>query len=81
MEGLEGRHVLSYIILGTVATTLISRSLKSRDMDERVPVVPFADNRARARHHRRPPADEVIAQVAEAIFQPGAVPGWYQVAS
>ncbi|KAL1678691.1 hypothetical protein EV122DRAFT_277893 [Schizophyllum commune] len=51
-----------------------------RDGDERVPVVPLADNRARARHHRRPPADEIIAQVAEAIFRPGAVPGWYQVA-
>ncbi|KAI5885185.1 uncharacterized protein SCHCODRAFT_02645347 [Schizophyllum commune H4-8] len=52
----------------------------ARDGDERVPVVPLADNRARARHHRRPPPEEVIAQVAEAMFQPGAVPEWYQVA-
>ncbi|KAL1699272.1 hypothetical protein EV121DRAFT_216552 [Schizophyllum commune] len=39
-------------------------------------VVPLADNRARA----RPPPDEVVAQMAEATFQPGAVPGWYRVA-
>ncbi|KAL1732873.1 hypothetical protein EV714DRAFT_270206 [Schizophyllum commune] len=50
------------------------------DGDGRVPVVPLADNRARARRHRRPPPDEVVAQVAEAIFQPGAVPGWSRVA-
>ena len=43
-------------------------------------VVPLADNRARARRHRRPPPDEIVAEVAESIFQPGAVPEWYRVA-
>ncbi|KAL1713934.1 hypothetical protein EV715DRAFT_210596 [Schizophyllum commune] len=51
-----------------------------REGDKRVPVVPLADNRACSRRHRHPPSDEVVAQVAEAIFQPGAVPEWYQVA-
>ncbi|KAI4523019.1 hypothetical protein K523DRAFT_320382 [Schizophyllum commune Tattone D] len=50
-----------------------------RDGDKSVLVVPLADNRASLRRHRHPPSDEVVAQVAEAIFQPGAVPDWYQV--
>ncbi|KAL1699271.1 hypothetical protein EV121DRAFT_216575 [Schizophyllum commune] len=44
-----------------------------------VPVVPLADNRARSKRHRRPPSDEVVAEVAKSIFQPGAEPDWYQV--
>ncbi|KAL1686642.1 hypothetical protein GGG16DRAFT_117707 [Schizophyllum commune] len=47
-----------------------------REGQNSVLVVPLAGNCARA----RPPPDEVVAQVAEAIFQPGAVPGWYRVA-
>ncbi|KAL1713937.1 hypothetical protein EV715DRAFT_210612 [Schizophyllum commune] len=44
-----------------------------------VPVVPLADNRARSKRHRHPPPDEVVAEVAKSIFQPGAEPDWYQV--
>ncbi|KAL1759130.1 hypothetical protein FB107DRAFT_271428 [Schizophyllum commune] len=47
-----------------------------REGEKSVLVVPLAANRARA----RPPPDEIVAQVAEAMFQPGAVPGWYRVA-
>ena len=46
---------------------------------EGVPVVPLADSRARSKRHRRPPPDEVVAEVAKSIFQPGAEPDWYQV--
>ncbi|KAI5885186.1 uncharacterized protein SCHCODRAFT_02558372 [Schizophyllum commune H4-8] len=51
-----------------------------REGDRRVSVVPLADSRARSKRHRHPPSDEVVAEVAESIFQPGAVPDWYQVA-
>ena len=52
------------------------RVQEGAERDKSVLVVPLADNRARA----RPPPDEIVAQVAEAIFQPGAAPGWYRVA-
>ncbi|KAI5829778.1 hypothetical protein K523DRAFT_416469 [Schizophyllum commune Tattone D] len=57
-----------------------TRVWEGGERDKSVLVVALADNRARARRHRRPPPDEVVAQMAEAIFQPGAVPGWYRVA-